>query len=203
MMILKALGKMAVMILLGGSLAGCIDADVDVELLSPSTAKTVTTQVMGADFYTMVKMNAEEMGEDLPADERFCATGELTENSDGTASCVVEEQGRFSALRMGAKRQHLRFAPAGPGLVRVSLPIAGMKSEIGADEAMDEETRKMVEAFFAGRGLTLRFGGLEIVDTNMKLSEDGRSAQQKLMFLDLLRDKADLPDELYAVVRVP
>jgi hypothetical protein len=203
MMILKALGKMAVMILLGGSLAGCIDAEVDVELLSPSTAKTVTTQVMGADFYTMVKMNAEEMGEDLPADERFCATGELTENSDGTASCVVEEQGRFSGLRMGAKRQHLRFTPAGPGLVRVSLPIAGMKSEIGADEAMDEETRKMVEAFFAGRGLTLRFGGLEIVDTNMKLSEDGRSAQQKLMFLDLLRDKAELPDELYAVVRVP
>jgi hypothetical protein len=202
-MTLKALGKLAAMALLCGALAGCIDANVDVELLGPGTAKAVTTQVMGADFYTMVKMNAEEMGENLPAEERFCATGNLTENSDGTASCVVEEQGSFSRLRMGAKQEHLRFTPAGPGLVRVSLPVAGLKSEIGADEALDEETRKMVEAFFAGRGLTIRFGGLQVLDTNMKLSADGRSAERKIMFLDLLRDKEDLPDELYAVVRVP
>ena len=104
---------------------------------------------------------------------------------------------------MGAKQQHLRFKQAGPDLVRVSLPMAGMKSEIGADQTMDAETRKMVEAFFAGRGLTIRFGGVEIIDTNMTMSADGRSAEQKIMFLDLLRDKPELPDELYAVVRVP
>ncbi len=202
-MILKTLGKLAMLALLGGALAGCIDAKVDVELLSRSTAQAVTTQVMGADFYTMIKMNAEAMGNKEPDEDQFCAKGELSENSDGTASCVIEEQGRFSTLRMGAKRRHLRFTPEGDDLVRVALPIAGMKGEIGADQAMDEETRKMVEAFFAGRGLSIRFGGLEVVETNMKLAEGGRSAEQKIMFLDLLRDKEDLPSEYFAVVRVP
>ncbi|WP_108396888.1 hypothetical protein [Devosia submarina] len=202
-MILKALGKLAMLVVLAGSLAGCIDAKVEVELLSARTAKAVTTQIMGADFYTMIKMNEEEIGEDQPEEDRFCARGELSENSDGTASCVIREEGRFAQLRMGAKRRHLRFTPEGGDLVRVALPISGMKSEIGADEAMDAETQKMVEAFFAGRGLSIRFSGLEVVETNMKLSGNGRSAEQKIMFLDLLRDKEDLPQEYYAVVRVP
>lgn len=202
-MILKALRKLAMLVVLAGALAGCIDAKVEVELLSARTAKAVTTQIMGADFYTMIKMNEEEMGEELAEADRFCARGELSENSDGTASCVIEEQGRFAQLRMGAKQRHLLFTPEGNGLVRVALPVSGMKSEIGADEAMDAETQKMVEAFFAGRGLTISFAGVEVVETNMKLSPDGRSAEQKIMFLDLLRDKDDLPEEFYAVVRVP
>jgi hypothetical protein len=202
-MMLKKFGKLAVMVMLGAALTGCIDADVDVELTSDSTARATITQVMGADFYAMVKMNAEEMGDDLPDEEKFCANGALTENDDGTATCVIKEQGDFARLTMGAKQQTVQFAPAGPGLVRVSLPTDSMKGEIGADQAMDEETRQMVEAFFAGRGVTIRFGGVEIVETNMKLSGDGESAERKIMFLDLLRGKADLPAELYAIVRVP
>ena len=203
MMLIKALGKLVAVFALGAMLTGCIDADVDIELTSATTARATITQVMGADFYTMVKMNAEEMGDDLPADERFCAKGTLTENADGTASCVVEEQGPFRRLTLGAKAKTVRFTPAGPSLVRLSLPTNSMKGEIGANESMDEETQKMVEAFFAGRGVTIRFGGLEVTDTNMKLSADGRSAEKKIMFLDLLRGKADLPAEFYAVVRVP
>jgi hypothetical protein len=202
-MFIKALPKLIIMMVLGVALTGCIDADVDVDLTSDSTASATITQIMGADFYAMVKMNAEEMGDDLPEEERFCAAGALTENQDGTATCVIRQQGTFSSLTLGAKQKTLRFAPAGPGLVRVSLPIDSMKGEIGADESMDEETRKMVEAFFAGRGVTLRFGGLEITETNMKLSDDRRSAEQKIMFLDVLRGSSKLPGELYAVVRVP
>ncbi|MDB5473921.1 MAG: hypothetical protein JWP99_1224 [Devosia sp.] len=202
-MMLKTFGKLAVMVLLGAAPGGCIDADVDVQLTSDSTARATITQVMGADFYAMVKMNAEEMGEDLPEEDKFCAQGALTENDNGTATCVIKEQGSFSRLTMGTRGQTVQFAPGGPGLVRVSLPTDSMKSEIGADQAMDAETRQMVEAFFAGRGVTIRFGGLEVIDTNMKLSGDGQSAERKIMFLDLLRSKADLPAELYAVVRVP
>ena len=84
-MFLKALGKLAATTLLGAALAGCIDADVDVELLSATTARATITQVMGADFYAMIKMNAEgSKGQSEP--EEFCATGALTENSDGTAT---------------------------------------------------------------------------------------------------------------------
>ena len=120
---------------------------------------------------------------------------------------VLREYERAVVFRLGRL-----IGQKGPGLVlltpgidrmvRVSLRTARMKTEIGADEAMDDETRKMVEAFFAGRGATVRFSGLEITDTNMDLSSDGRSAQQKIQFLDLLRGTADLPEEVYAVVQV-
>ena len=203
---LKTLGKLAAMLVLGAALTGCIDADVDVKLTSATTAKATMTQVMGADFYSMVKMSAEQAAADTNAnndEDQFCAKGELTENKDGTATCVIVEEGKFADLTMGSKDETVVFTPAGPGLVRVSLPTADMKSEIGADDAMDEETKKMVEAFFTGHGVTVRFSGVEVTETNMTLSADKTSAEQKIPFLDLINGTAELPDELYAVVRVP
>lgn len=203
-MILKSIGKLAVMLALGGALAGCIDADVDVVVTSDTTAKAVMTQTMGADFYSMVKLDAEQAAADeKPDKDAFCADGELIENADGTATCTITEEGAFADLRMGNDEPSVVFAAAGPGLVRVSLPTAEMKAEIGADEAMDEETKKMIEAFFAGRSITLHFSGVEVTETNMTLSVDKKSAETKIQFLDLIRGTAELPDELFAVVRVP
>ena len=200
---LKAIGKLAAVLLLGGALTGCIDADVDVVVTSQTTAKATMTQVMGADFYSMVKMNAEQAPADAPTDDEFCADGDLTENADGTATCVIEEEGPFADLTFGSDEPTVAFAAAGPGLVRVSLPTAQMKSEIGADEAMDAETKAMVEAFFKGHAITLRFSGAEVTETNMTLSDDKSSAESKIDFLDLINGTTDLPDELFAVVRVP
>lgn len=200
-MTFKTIGKFAVMLLLGGALTGCIDATVDVAITGPATARATMTQVMGADFYAMVKMSAEQSG-GADADE-FCAEGELTENADGSATCVIVEEGAFTELTMGSEEQTIVFADAGAGLVRVSLPTADMKAEIGADETMDAETRQMVEAFFTGHGVVVRFSGAEVTDTNMTLSGDKRSAEQSIDFLDLINGTADLPDELYAVVRIP
>ena len=199
-MLLKLAGALA----LGGMLAGCIDADVDVQLTSATTATATMTQVMGADFYAMIKMNAEQAeGEDARAEDQFCANGQLTENKDGSATCVTMETGKFAELTLGSKENTVVFAPAGPGLVRVSLPTAKMKGEIGADEPMDTETKKMVEAFFAGHGVTVRFSGLSVADTNMTLSPDKTAAEVTIKFLDLLQGTGDLPDEYYAVVQVP
>lgn len=202
-MTFRVLGKLAAMLLLAGSLAGCIDAKVDVALTSETTAKATMTQVMGADFYSMVKMSAEQAAADAPKDDEFCADGELTENADASATCVVVEEGKFADLSLGSKEESIIFAPAGPGLVRVSLPTAEMKTEIGADDTMDEETRKMVEAFFKGHGITLRFSGAEITESNMKISADKTSAEETIPFLDLINGAAGLPDEYYAIVRVP
>ena len=200
---LKAIGKLTAMLLLGGALAGCIDADVDVVVTSQTTAKATMTQIMGADFYSMVKMNAEQAPADAPTDDEFCADGDLTENADGTATCVIEEEGPFADLTFGSDEPTVAFAAAGPGLVRVSLAPAQMKSEIGADESMDAETKAMVEAFFKGHAITLRFSGAEVIETNMTLSDDKSSAETKIDFLDLINGTTDLPDELFAVVRVP
>lgn len=203
-MILRISGKLAAMLLLGGMLAGCIDADVDVVVTSATTAKATMTQTMGAEFYSMLKMDAEQAADSEAADEdEFCADGMLTENANGTATCTIVEEGAFADLKMGNDEPSIVFAAAGSGLVRVSLPTAEMKAEIGADEAMDEETKKMVEAFFAGHFITLRFAGAEVTETNMTLSADKTAAETKIKFLDLIQGTAELPDELFAIVRVP
>ena len=200
----KLMIKLAVVLALGGALTGCIDANVDVQLTSASTAKATTTQIMGADFYAMIKMNADQQAETAePADDGFCAKGTLSEHKDGSASCVTVEQGAFADLTLGSKQRIVTFAPAGAGLVRVSLPTDKMKDEVGANETMDEETKKMVEAFFAGHALTVKFSGLAVTETNMTLSADKTSAETKIKFLDLLQGTGDLPDEYYAIVQVP
>jgi hypothetical protein len=202
-MSIEKLGKFTIAMLLGAALTGCIDAKVDVALTSETTAKATMTQVMGAEFYSMVVMGAEQAGADAPAEDEFCAEGELTEGADGSATCTIVEEGRFADLTMGNDEQAIVFAAAGPGLVRISLPTAEMKAEIGADETMDAETRQMVEAFFTGHAVTVRFSGAEVTETNMTLSGDKRSAEQVIPFLDLINGTVDLPDELYAVVRAP
>lgn len=202
-MSIEKLGKFTIALLLGAALTGCIDAEIDVALTSETTARATMTQVMGAEFYSMVAMGAQQVGADGPSEDEFCAEGELTEADDGSATCVIVEEGRFADLTMGNDEQAVVFAAAGPGLVRISLPTAEMKAEIGADEDMDAETKQMVEAFFTGHAVTVRFSGAEITDTNMTLSGDRRSAEQVIPFLDLINGMVDLPDELYAVVRAP
>lgn len=200
-MTLTAMGKLAATLLVGAALTGCIDAKVDVAVTSETTAKATMTQVMGADFYAMVKMSAES--EEAASEEEFCAEGELTEHDDGSATCVIVAEGRFADLGMGEDEPSITFTAAGPGLVRVALPTEEMKSEVGADEAMDAETRQMVEAFFAGHAITVRFSGAEVTETNMTLAGDKKSAEQVIDFLELINGTAELPDELFAVVRVP
>ena len=196
-MAFKTIAKLGAMLSLGASLAGCIDAKVDIELTGQNTAKTTMTQVMGADFYAMFKMNASE-GE--PATGEFCSGGTLTENADGGATCIMTEEGTFEQLTAGEESKALIFTPAGPGLVRVALPTADMMGELSSEE-LDAETKQMVEAFFTGHSVTIRIAGAEITETNMKISADKKSAATELPFLDLINGTADLPDELFAVVR--
>lgn len=199
---LKLIGKLSAMLALGGALAGCIDAKVDIEVISDTSAKATITQVMGADFYTMIKQSMDEAATTPGSDGDFCEGGKITENADGSATCVVHEEGPFASLNLGEDSEAVTFAAAGPGLVRVALPTAKMRAEIGADEQMDAETTQMVEAFFTGHSITLTFSGLEVTDTNMTLSADKKSAERVIPFVDLIKGTVELPDEIYAVVRV-
>jgi hypothetical protein len=194
--------KFAAVMLLGSALAGCLDADVDIALTSDTTARVTMTQVMGAEFYSMLKLSNAEAEAGAAGDE-FCVEGELTEGDDGSATCIIVEEGPFADLEMGDAEEAISFTPAGPGLVRIALPTAEMRAEIGVDDELDAETRQMVEAFFTGHAVTVRFSGAEITDTNMVLSADRRSAEQVIAFTELLGGTLDLPEELYAVVRAP
>jgi hypothetical protein len=195
----SSLGKLTATLLLGGALAGCIDAKVDVTVTSEQTAKVTLTQIMSAEFYAMVKESAEENAD--ASDDDFCAEGTLTELADGSATCVDVKEGAFADLDFGDEEGSVEFASAGPGLVRVSLPTADMKAEIGADDEMDAETRSMLEAFFTGHAVTVSFSGAEVTETNMTLSADKTSAETVIPFLDLINGTVELPDELYAIVK--
>jgi hypothetical protein len=199
-MSVKFLGKLAATALLAAGLAGCIDVNIEVAITSPTTAKATMTQVMGADVYAMVKMGAEGQG---ASEDSFCAEGELTENADGSATCIITEEGAFADLDLGQDEGGMTFTEAGPGLVRVALPTADMQAELGAEDEMDEETRQMVEAFFEGRTMTIVISGAEIVESNMTISGDKTKAEQVIDMLALINGAADLPEELFAVVRAP
>lgn len=199
-MSVKFLGKLAATTLLTAGLAGCIDVNIDVAITSPTTAKATMTQVMNADVYGMVKMSAEGEG---AQEDGFCAEGTLNENADGSATCVIVEEGNFADLDLGQDEGGMTFTEAGPGLVRVALPTADIQAELGAEDDMDEETRQMVEAFFEGRTMTIAISGAEVVDTNMTRTADGKRAEQVIPLLDLINGAANLPAEIYAVVRAP
>ena len=78
------------------------------------------------------------------------------------------------------------------------VPVFSQNPENGW--GYSEQTKAMLQQMFADRFLTLRFGGAEIVETNMDDVGDGY-AEKKMPFLELINGTIVLPEELYAVVR--
>lgn len=181
-------------------LAGCIDVTMDIEVLSETTGKATTTSVMGSDFYAMVKAGAAS-GE-AKTDDGFCREegAQLTENADGSATCVLTVEGKFADLKLDEGEDGATFTVVSPGVVKVVFKTDDMKSELGTEE-QDEQTKQMMVAFFEGKAITIRIKGKEVTDTNMTLSADKKSAEIVIPFLDLINGTVDLPAELYATVR--
>lgn len=203
-----SIGKLAGAIALTVGLAACIDVTMDVEVLSETTGKATVTSVMGADIYPMVKAGAAS-GDSQSADNGFCKEegSVLTENADGSATCVQVTEGNFADLmKDDSNKQSATFTVVSPGVVRAAMKTADMKADLnastGSEEQMDDETKAMMAAFFEGRALTVKFSGREILESNMDIAADKKSATKVIPFLDLINGTVDLPDELYAVIKV-
>ena len=196
---LATLGQIAGVLALTLGLAGCIDMTQDIKVTSTTTAKATITQTMGADIYAMVKA----AGEGDSADSKpFCkAEGDvLTENADGSGTCVMTSEGAFADLKYDDSDNSSKptFTANPDGTVRVAVATKGMIGDLGAEQ--DEQTKAMMQQMFEGHFLMLRFGGSEIVETNMDDVGDGY-AEKKMDFLELINGTIELPEELYAVVR--
>jgi len=198
-MTLQFFGRLAGVLALTASLAGCIDMTMEIEVKSETEGKATTTSVMGADFYAMAKAGAAS--EETKTEDGFCqeAGAQLTENADGSATCVLTVEGKFADLDVGNDGS-ASFTVVSPGVVKVAFKTEDMKGELGT-EGQDEETKKMMEAFFEGHAITIRIRGKEVTDTNMTLSADKTSAEVVIPFLDLINGTIELPDELYATVK--
>lgn len=192
------IGKLAGVVAMAVGLAGCVDMTQDIRITSTTTAKATITTTMSADVYPMIK--AGMAGEDA---DPFCeeAGATLTENADGSATCVVVSEGNFDDLNLdnedgGGKPV---FTANADGTVRIAVPTKDMVGELGSDE-LDAQTKAMLQQMFEGRYLTLRFGGAALVETNMD-DVGGGYAEKKMPFLELINGTIELPEELYAVVR--
>jgi hypothetical protein len=196
---LPQLGRIAGILTLTAGLAGCMDITMEVDVLSETTGRATTTSVMGAEAYAMAKsgMSGENSGQD-----GFCGEqgATLTENEDGSATCVLVAEGAFADLNLDDDENGTSFTVISPGVVRVGFKTEDMTTGLSGGDDSDEETRQMMLTFFEGHAITIRVRGNRIVDTNMTLSADGRSAETVIPFLDLIEGTTGLPDELYATV---
>lgn len=194
----SSIGKIAGALALTLGLAGCFDMTMDLQVTSETTAKATVTQVMGADIYAMIKSAGDQ-----PDTDKFCGKeGEtLTENADGSATCVSVSEGAFDTLSFADSDDDSKptFTVVSPGVVRVAVKTKGMAGDLGSES--DPQTAEMMKQAFDGHFLTLRFGGKEVTDSNMTISADKTSAEIKIPFLDLINGTAQLPEELYAVVK--
>ena len=239
-MLIGALGKLAASLVLGGMLAGCIDANLDVVLTSDSTASATLTQVMRQDAYTTItlidglddaqrqaaiktaadatkaKAEAVAAGKDasgiivppLPAEQwpltsQFCINGRMLKRVDGGATCMDSSEGAFADIALGDLEQPLSFVPQADGTVRIGLPTEQLGRAISAAAALDPDSQSIIPALFQSRKIVIRFSGAEVIDTNMTLAKDAKSASQEIAILDLINGTAKLPEQLYAVVRAP
>jgi hypothetical protein len=192
-------GRLAGALLLSFGLAACVDMTQEVNVTSDTTAKATMTMTMAADIYGMLKGAAAGQ----TSGDKFCNKEheKLTENADGSATCTSTEEGAFADLSFEEGGRHPTFTLVSAGLVRVSIPTAGMAGALGQKgAASDAQQEAMITKMFDGHFVTIRVSGKQITDTNLTLSDDKTSAEIKIPFLDLIKGTAKLPEELYAVV---
>lgn len=190
------LAKIAGALALTMGLAGCIDMTNDIYVTSPTTAKATITSVMAKDIYAMVKAGGNE------GDDPFCkGEGEtLTENADGSGTCVAISEGDFADLKFDDGGSKPVITSNADGTVRIAIATKDMMGDLGAEQ--DEQTQAMMKQMFEGHFLTIRFGGAQIVESNMDAAPDSAEyVEIKIPFLGLLDGSAELPEELYAVIR--
>lgn len=197
------LARVAGIVVLAAGLSGCMDVDMNVEVLSESTARATTKMTMDRAIYEMSQMQDEQ-----DSSGGFCEEegGEITLRED-EVDCLTVVEGDFeTVLEQGADSDEPQptITAIGNGQVRVTFPTAGLKEEITAGTGGEEEEQmmQMMQSMFAGHAIQLSVSGGEIVDTNMERADDGQSASLTVPFEALLAGTVELPDESYAVVQV-
>lgn len=207
---LTLIARLAGVVAITAALAGCMDVTSEIDVQSETTGKATTTMTMGAEFYPMIKQMQEAAKASAQADKSaapadasssFCAEegDKLTENADGSATCVTVKEGVLAELtKSDGPDQDAVFTVVSPGVVKVAFKTDEMTSQVTKDQ--DAQTQAMMKAYFEGHNATIRIKGKKITDTNLTLSSDGTSAEIVIPFTQLLDGTAKLPAELYAVV---
>lgn len=178
------------------ALTACMDVSMTVDITSEAEAEITSVTSMTADIYAMIEGAAEA------GDEGFCDDGETIERGD-VIDCVVTHSGTFDALDLSGEDGGPLIEAIGNGQVRVAFPTGEIAESIAQDAGADEDPqmRAMIAAMFEGHFITMTVTGGPILDTNMEIAADGRSASFQVPFTDLFEGDLDLPEEIFAVVQ--
>lgn len=176
------------------TLAGCLDIDMNTEILGTDEARV-------SGFMQVERGMLDMMG----GADGFCSEDEggTLELTDTTARCNMLMEGSFAEVfEAGDDEPSPSAEDLGDGTVRVTFPIGAVTAD-AAEMREDPQMVQMMRPMLQGHSFTLRISGAEIISTNGEVSADGRSAI--LTFpLDVVLDPeaaAELPEVFEAVVR--
>lgn len=200
---LLPLGKLLAVPALALGLAGCFDADVDIELLSANSAHVTAVQTMTAEAFAALAVQRGAADAANPALAWFCEDGDLTTAPNGDALCTYETRGRFRQFVVDDVDTGLTFRRLASDLVRVDIPVAAIARQFEGAPLPGRQSQAMFAALFRNKTIGLKIGGGLIIASNLTIAEDEMSASIRLKFTDVLARSPSIPEAYYAVVRLP
>ena len=200
---LLTLGKLLAAPALALSLAGCFNADVDIDILSANSAHVIAVQTMTAEAYAALAVQRGAADTANPALTWFCEDGDLSTAPNGDALCTYETRGRFRQFVVDDVDTGLTFKRLASDLVRVDIPVAAIIRQFETGPLPGQQTDPMFAALFRNKTIGLKIGGGLIIASNLTIAEDEMSASTKLKFTDVLARSPSIPEAYYAVVRLP
>ena len=174
------------------SLAGCIDVDMNTEILGPDQARVSGFMQVQAGMLDM-----------MGGAESFCDAedGGTLEMTDTHARCNILMEGDFAEVfSNGGDEPAPTAEDLGDGTVRVSFPISAFTAD-AAEMREDPQMAAMMRPMLEGHSFVLRISGAEIVSSTGEISADGTSTSFTLPLVQMLDADADLPASFEAVVR--
>lgn len=189
------LARLAGITLLAGTLAACMDVDMDIEILTAETGKATMTMTVDSQTYQMI--SSQE-------DSDFCDEGEVVENEDNV-QCIDVKEGTFAEIFESSDpdEETPSIEDLGGGKVRVNFPTGDLAASMGEDAGDDPQMQAMMASMFEGKNLSISVSGGEILETNMELAEDGSRATLTIPFVDMMNGEVDVPENAYAVIQLP
>lgn len=166
-------------------LSGCFQAEMKIEILSPEEGQAITTVEMSRENYN-------SFGTRGP----FCEDGELTVG-DESVVCVTVNSGTIDELTLASAEndQPVPVTRLDNGNLRVAFPIGEL-----AKNAPSGPQALMMAQMLGDSMVTIKIVGKMIVETNMTLADDGKSARFTVETLRILQRDDSLPAELFAIV---
>lgn len=176
-------------------LMGCVQAEIDIEILSAQEGRTTTTIRLPRNVWDVIAKSGGH-------ESRFCDFGKL-ELNETEAVCKFVEQGAIADLSIGQPffDNPVSVTTRDGETFRISVPVKCMMG-IAPDEFRDDNPNKqaIVTELFKDSSLSIKISGTEIIDTSMNLSTDQMSARLTMSVVEIMLESRDLPEEFFVII---